>query len=167
MAQRDNFRTISNFDLRPVFISLGLPESSFKAAAFPRRTALFDAALNADPSRPDTLWLFKGSNYFAFNLLTGSFEGDAKQIAGNWGGSSWPLMFSTGIDGAVWGQGNRIKFGPRFLAGSYDPIPPASVWPRCPSSPRFLAARDSRRACGSGRDSVHFRPSACGCYLRP
>ena len=36
MAQRDNFRTISSFDLRPVFISLGLPESSFKAADFPK-----------------------------------------------------------------------------------------------------------------------------------
>ena len=48
------------------------------------------------------MWLFKGSDYFVFNLRTGSFEGDAKQIAGNWGGSSWPVMFSSGIDGAVW-----------------------------------------------------------------
>jgi hypothetical protein len=102
MAPRDDFRKISSFDLRPVFISLGLPQTSFKAAATPRRSALFDAALNADPSRPDGLWLFKGSDYFVFNLRSGSFESDAKQIAGNWGGSSWPVMFSSGIDGAVW-----------------------------------------------------------------
>src|SRR6266446_7339062 len=57
-------------------------------------------------------------------------------------------------------QGNRIKFGPRFLTGSYDPSLPASVWPRNPSSPRSLAATDSVPACGSGRDSAHFLPSA-------
>jgi len=102
MAQRDDFRKNSTFDLRPVFISLGLPQSSFKVAGLPRRTSLFDTTLNADVSRPDTLWLFKGSDYFAFNLRTGSFESDAKQIAGNWGGNSWPAMFSSGIDGAVW-----------------------------------------------------------------
>ncbi|HEY0738728.1 MAG TPA: hypothetical protein VGD69_27665 [Herpetosiphonaceae bacterium] len=102
MAPRDDFRKLSTFDLRPVFISLGLPPSSFNTAAQPQRTALFDAALNADPSRPDSLWLFKGSDYFTFNLRTGSFEGDAKQIAGNWGGNSWPITFSSGIDGAAW-----------------------------------------------------------------
>lgn len=104
MAQQHDFRKLSNFDLRPVFISLGLPESSFKDSTSPGRNGLFNVvALNADPSRPDTLWFFKGSKYFVFNLLTGSFEGDEKEIAGNWGGNSWPLMFSTGIDGAVWG----------------------------------------------------------------
>jgi hypothetical protein len=102
MAPRDDFRKLSTMDLRPVFISLGLPQSSFKDANLQRRAALFDAALNADPSRPDTLWLFKGSDYFTFNLRTGSFDGDAKQIAGNWGGNTFPLMFSSGIDLAAW-----------------------------------------------------------------
>jgi len=102
MAPRDDFRKLSTFDVRPVFISLGLPESSFKSATLPRRTALFDAALNADPTRPDTLWLFKGSDFFTFNLRTGSFESDARQIAGNWAGNTFPLMFSSGIDGAAW-----------------------------------------------------------------
>lgn len=103
MAPRDDFRKISTFDLRPVFISLGLPPASFKDTGNSQHAALFDAALNSDPSRPDTVWLFKGSDYFVFNLRTGSLESEVKQIAGNWGGSSWPIMFSSGIDGAVWG----------------------------------------------------------------
>lgn len=103
MAQQDDFRKLSNFDLRSVFISLGLPETAFKDSTSPGRNGLFNVvALNADPSRPDTLWLFRGSKYFVFNLLTGSFEGEEKEIAGNWGGTSWPQGFST-IDGAVWG----------------------------------------------------------------
>jgi hypothetical protein len=102
MAQQNDFRKLSNFDLRPVFISLGLPESSFKDPTSPGRNGLSNVvALNADLSRPDTLWLFRGSKYFAFNLLTGSFEGEEKEIAGNWGGTSWPQGFST-VDGAVW-----------------------------------------------------------------
>jgi hypothetical protein len=103
MAQQNDFRKLSNFDLRSVFISLGLPEASFKDSTSPGRNGLFNVvALNADPSRPDTMWLFRGSKYFVFNLLTGSFEGEEKEIAGNWGGTSWPQGFST-IDGAVWG----------------------------------------------------------------
>lgn len=137
MAPRDDFRKLSTFDLRPVFISLGLPESSFKSGALPRRAALFDAALNADPSRPDTLWLFKGSDFFTFNLRTGSFEGDSRQIAGNWGGSTFPLMFSTGIDAAIWGGPAVPKLwyfikGEQYIrmnSGLGDPTWPVDVGP--------------------------------------
>jgi hypothetical protein len=70
MAQQNDFRKLSNFNLRSVFISLGLPESSFKDPTSPGRNGLGNVvALNADPSRPDTLWLFRGSKYFVFNLL--------------------------------------------------------------------------------------------------
>jgi hypothetical protein len=30
--------------------------------------------LNADASRPNALWLFKGSDYFLYNLETGAIE---------------------------------------------------------------------------------------------
>ena len=119
MPQSDDFRKISSFDLRPVFISLGLPQASFKQAAQTRRSALFDAALNADPSCPDNVWLFKGSDYFVFNLRTRLFESEAKQIAGNWGGSSWPVIYASGIDAAVWGGPAFPNFWYFFKGDSY------------------------------------------------
>lgn len=101
MAERDEYRKISSFELRPMYVSLGVPQSAFIPSSFASRTRLFDAALNADISRPDTLWLFKGPDYFSFNLRTGSFEGDALPLTSLAGGA-WPLMFAGGIDAAAW-----------------------------------------------------------------
>lgn len=103
MAPRDDYRKLSTFDLRPMFMSLGLPPSSFQGESLSQHTVLFDAVLNGGSFAPDTLWVFKGGDYFVFNLRTGNFDSDAKPIAHNWGGDTWPIMFSSGIDGAVWG----------------------------------------------------------------
>lgn len=103
MAERDDFRQVNNLALRPVYISLGLPQAAFKPSGFASRTRLFDAALNGDEqNRPDSIWLFRGSEYFVFNLATKEFEGQAQPIAHNWGGDTWPPMFSSGIDAAAW-----------------------------------------------------------------
>ncbi|MFB9949099.1 hypothetical protein ACFFP0_09590 [Rhizobium puerariae] len=104
MPANENYRKIASMDLRPAYISLGLKRAAFKDQGR-RRSRLFDAALNADPSQPDAVWLFKGANYLRFNvdIRQNKFEQEAKVIAGNFGGNTWPLMFSSGIDAAAWG----------------------------------------------------------------
>lgn len=102
MAPRDDFRKLNSMDLRPVFMSLGMAAEDFGGDSVPRRGQLFDAALNGGDVKPDVVWLFKGDEYLTFDLRSNRFVDDAKRIAGNWGGQSWPSMFSSGIDGAVW-----------------------------------------------------------------
>jgi hypothetical protein len=102
MPQDETYRKIATLDLRPVYTSLGLPRTVFKGGS-QKRFKLFDAALNADSSQPDSLWLFKGADYLKFNLRENRIEQAAQVIAGNFGGSSWPILFSSGIDATAWG----------------------------------------------------------------
>lgn len=103
MAERDDFRKLSSFELLPMYISLGVPEPAFKPSGFATRTKLFDTALNGDQQfRPDSVWLFKGSEYFTYNIAKGSFDDAGLPIAHNWCGDTWPMMFSSGIDVAAW-----------------------------------------------------------------
>jgi hypothetical protein len=101
MSTHNDFRHLATVDLRQVYTSLGLPVSAFHARPAPG--PLFNAALNADASRPDGLWLFKGADYFLYNLETGRFQEGPRPIAGNWAGDTLPQMFRTGIHSAVWG----------------------------------------------------------------
>jgi hypothetical protein len=100
MANHDNFRRLATIDLRRVFTSLGLPVSAFRKAA--GTAPVFNAALNADSSRPNGLWLFKGADYFLYNLETGEIEDGPRLIAGNFAGNTLPQMFQSGIHSAVW-----------------------------------------------------------------
>lgn len=102
MAEADRYRPLTRMDLRSVYTSMGVPENAFQKAAPKTPAPLFDAVLNADASRPNGLWLFKGSEYFLYNLLTGAIEEGPKPIAGNWGGASLPQLFRTGIHSALW-----------------------------------------------------------------
>ncbi|MFC6015713.1 hypothetical protein ACFP2T_05860 [Plantactinospora solaniradicis] len=101
MSVHDDFRHIATIDLRRVFTSLGLPVTAFHATGTPG--PLFDAVLNTDSSRPNGLWLFKGADYFLYDLETGRIEDGPRLIAGNFGGDTLPQMFRSGIHSAVWG----------------------------------------------------------------
>jgi hypothetical protein len=103
MSGTDTFRPLSRVDLRPVFTSLGLPVTAFRSGNVAVQPSLFDAVLNADATRPNGLWLFKGADYFLFDLLTGEITEGPKPIAGNWGGDTLPQLFRTGIHSAAWG----------------------------------------------------------------
>jgi hypothetical protein len=101
VTDHDNFRRLATIDLRRVFTSLGLPVTAFRKAA--GTGPVFNTVLNADASRPDGLWLFKGADYFLYNLATGEIEDGPRLIAGNFAGDSLPRMFQSGIHSAVWG----------------------------------------------------------------
>jgi hypothetical protein len=105
MPPTDSYRLISTFELKPVYISLGLPKSSFGKGGVDSPTkAPFDAVLNAGKYAPDCIWLFKGENYYTFNLATKEFVGEPLPILGFFGGggNNLPLLFATGIDSVVW-----------------------------------------------------------------
>jgi len=97
-----SYRKINTFEFRPVYTSLGIDRSAFTDGSRPE-SKIFDAALNAGPLGPDILWLFKGTKYYRYDLAKKRFESEDIEIAGNWGGSTWPLLFSSGIDAAAWG----------------------------------------------------------------
>lgn len=96
------YRKVATIDLRPVYTSLGLKRTAFKGGQ-QKRFKMFDVALNADASQPDSVWLFKGADYIKYNLRQNKIEAGHKAIAGNFGGGTWPIMFTSGIDAAVWG----------------------------------------------------------------
>jgi hypothetical protein len=81
MSEHDNFRPFPSIDLRRVFTSLGLPVTAFGNTGGTAEKTLFNTVLNADASWPNALWLFKGFDYFLYNLETGKIEDGSRQFA--------------------------------------------------------------------------------------
>jgi hypothetical protein len=93
------FRKIRNFELRPAYISLGLPSTAFRAGQATAHRQGFSAALNGPG---DILWLFKGSDYYTFNLRTKKMQSGPDPIERNWAGGRLPEAFKSGVDAAAW-----------------------------------------------------------------
>jgi hypothetical protein len=100
------YRNVNPIQLKPVYISLGIPKTTFTASSQVAQ-APFNAAMACGPANPDSIWLFRGENCLRFNIATGQFEQGPDQIGKSLGKGSWPALFASGIDAAVWG-------GPEF-----------------------------------------------------
>jgi hypothetical protein len=96
----DNYRLNSELELKPLFISLGLPSTAFKSFNPAIPPSFFDAAVNCGPLHPDSIWLFKGSDYHRYNLRERKFEKQdpISQIAKRGPGNHLPPGFFSGID---------------------------------------------------------------------
>jgi hypothetical protein len=57
--------------------------------------------MNADAFLQNRMWLFKGSEYFLYNLVSGEVEQGPLPLSG-WGGGTLPGPFKTGIHAALW-----------------------------------------------------------------
>jgi hypothetical protein len=93
------FRLVHEIELDPAFFSLGLKPEDFR----PKFTSIgtgFDAALNGPNG---TLWLFRGSQFITYDLLTDQLVSKPKPIAENFAVTSLDPSFRFGIDAAVWG----------------------------------------------------------------
>jgi hypothetical protein len=101
MGEADNYRLLSQMDMRRVFTSLGLPRQAFAASQATPERPFFDAVVNADSLVPGRLWLFKGSDYFQYNLVSGEIEQGPKRVA-EWGGGTLPELFKTGVHAVLW-----------------------------------------------------------------
>ena len=67
-AQRGEVMAI---DLKPIFISLGLPRSAFSAdVQDARRGNIFDATVGGGTTFPGVVWIFMGEDYIRLNLRT-------------------------------------------------------------------------------------------------
>lgn len=106
-----NYRNVNPLQLKPVYISLGIPKPTFLASSQITQ-APFNAALACGPSNPDSIWLFRGENCLRFNIAKGEFEQGPELIGKSLGRGSWPSLFVSGIDAAVWG-------GPEFPYFAY------------------------------------------------
>lgn len=102
MSGPSNYRPLSRLDMRSVYTSLGLPRAAFRNSGATTERPMFDAVLITDPSRPDGLWLFKGSNYFVFNLHSGQIEQGPSALGPNWFSDPLLHLFGTGIHSALW-----------------------------------------------------------------
>jgi hypothetical protein len=146
MGEADNYRTLSQLDLRRVFTSLGVPREAFRTSGTPSKRPPFDAVVNADATRPNGVWLFKGSDFFLYNLLSGEIEEGPRPIADSWGAGMLPELFKTGIHSALFAgpafpnlwtffkdemyvtmdstQGFKVIEGPRGVLGAWS----SGVW---------------------------------------
>ena len=94
------YTLINTLDLLPTYISLGFKPSAFVGLATLPNLRSFSASLNGKNN--DLLYLFKGSDYYIYNLRTNMFEGDPAPIRTNWAYGSLPQTFATAIDAAAW-----------------------------------------------------------------
>jgi hypothetical protein len=102
MSGPSNYRPLSRMDMRSVFTSLGLPRTAFRSSGATTDRPPFDAVLIADTSNPDGLWLFKGADYFRFNLQTREVEEGPSPVGPNWFSDPVLQLFRTGIHSALW-----------------------------------------------------------------
>jgi len=102
MADRDHFRRLSSTDLNRVFISLGLPEDEFTFSVPRADRRPFDAVVNADPINRDALLLFKGADYYRYDLARDEVVQGPTPITEPWGAGALPQLFRTGVHSVLW-----------------------------------------------------------------
>jgi len=98
----DQYRLIHRLDLVPSFMSLGLPPVAYKDGSDRSATA-FDAVISGPT---DTLWLFKGEDFLAYDLRLGEVTRKPAPIAGAWAAGGLPGDFAFGVDAACWAGPN-------------------------------------------------------------
>jgi hypothetical protein len=147
-AQRGEVLTI---DLKPTFVSLGLPRSAFATELQGTASGkIFDAAVGGGTTFPGVLWVFMGADYVRLDLRSDTLTGPAT-IAGNWGSRQWPPTFASGIDAAAT-LSNQPGFAWFFKGGQYirydlrtdvvaGPADIAANWSGWPAS--FLSGIDA------------------------
>src|SRR6266487_2821976 len=92
---------VEAFDLKPTFISLGLPSSAFKPEFRGSESAkTFDASVGGGTTIPGVAWFFMGEDYVRYDVANQTLAGP-KTIAANWGSGNWPAMFASGVDAAI------------------------------------------------------------------
>src|SRR6476660_2841097 len=97
-AQRGEVMAI---DLKPIFISLGLPRSAFSAGVQEEgRGKIFNSTVGGGTIFPGVVWIFMGEDYIRLNLRTNELSGP-QTIAANWGSGRWPSTFASGVQAAV------------------------------------------------------------------
>lgn len=95
----------SPIELRPTYISLGLPTTAFKPEFGGTADAcMFDAAVGGGTITPGVVWFFNGDSYRTYTL---PYDGrpdelsEPKNIHANWAKGEWPRPYANGVDAAV------------------------------------------------------------------
>ncbi|MDX1416768.1 MAG: hypothetical protein R3293_21380 [Candidatus Promineifilaceae bacterium] len=102
MTDETKYRLTSTVEMKPLYISLGLPRKSFVTDTSASIEGPFEAVASAEKPYPGQIYLFRGGRNWLFDLQTKKVEGPFT-IRENWGGGTWPGSFATGVDAAVWG----------------------------------------------------------------
>lgn len=102
MQTSDDYAAVSDLELKPVYISLGLPKTALNGNEI-KNGRLFDAVIDGGTQFPNCVWFFRKEECYRFDLKTGRFADGPMPMAEAWGGATFPLTFSSGIDCGVWG----------------------------------------------------------------
>ena len=101
----EGFRLNSTIAMNSLFISLGLPSTAFKSFNPDTPLTFFDTAVNVAQSAE--LWLFKGSDFYRYNLRQRQFIQPAFSMPitnfGRIAQKHLPALFFTGISTAIYG----------------------------------------------------------------
>jgi len=62
MSSQESYQLSGTYDLKPVYISLGLPNSTFGTNGQVSSKGPFDTALDGGMQFPDSLWFFRGED---------------------------------------------------------------------------------------------------------
>ena len=82
MSSQESYQLIGTYDLKPVYISLGLPNSTFGTNGQVSSKGPFDTALDGGMQFPDSVWFFRGED-----MQGGCFCGLRPIVRTN----QWPL----------------------------------------------------------------------------
>jgi hypothetical protein len=116
------------FDVKPVFISMGMPSSAFapevggflrpEDSPFTQPKGMFDAAVRGTGTFDDRIWLFRGDAYSRYDGRRSGRESvsDFLPIDPNWRG--FPPAFRTGIDAGMVAISHGLEGQAWFFKGS-------------------------------------------------
>lgn len=166
----DLYRLSNVLKLNPLYISLGLPNASFKSfnPAIPAR--FFDAAVNCGALHPDCIWLFKGSDYHRYNLRERRFEVESSRISqfAKHGSPALPPAFRNGVDTVVYAGSAFPALYYFFSEETYVRLNsgvPAVDTPEDPAEGHWNADEGPRGVLGAWAVGVWTNPD--GTFKRP
>ena len=167
----DSYRLNSELELKPLFISLGLPNTAFRSFNPAIPPSFFDAAVNVGPTHPDCIWLFKGSDYYRYNLRDRKFEVTQKPISefAKFGvGHHLPQRFFGGLSAICYGGSLFPNFFILFAEETYVRLNTHGLTKDRPNGPAqafFSADEGPRGVLGVWAIGVWTKPD--GTFAKP
>ena len=157
----DLFLKIRSFEFHPVYMSLGLPSSMFRAG---QGADSLRGSLTALNGPGDILWLFRGSDYYTYNLRTRKIERGPEAIEQHWtitATNKLPQSFKSGIDAAVWAGEEFSRSFYFFKANQFIRLnrPRQLLNPHLPPTfPQHLPRPERLMSVDEGPSEMEMRP---------
>jgi hypothetical protein len=101
MPEINDYRLLSQTSMRRVFMSLGLPKEDFSTVQPDADSRPFQTLLNAGSVQPNGLWMFKGSDFYLYDLDSDEVISGPTPIKDAFGAGALPSQFDV-VESAAW-----------------------------------------------------------------